>query len=121
MGIVSNSEHIIVYNYDNRLNINGGNPKPPAPDVGQLWYDNDNIAVWNGYSWIPVPTPEQTTIDLSPTMKHAVERFKKQFEEEKLMEEFPELLEAYNQYKSLLETAKIVSKMRNSDLAKNGV
>jgi hypothetical protein len=34
------------------------------------------------------------------------------------MQEFPELLEAYNEYKNLLDSAKIVAKMRNSNLAK---
>jgi hypothetical protein len=122
MSIISDSEHILVTTYDNRIHINGGNSKPVNPDVGQLWYDNDKIAVWNGYSWIPVQETKQTIINTGPQLNRAIEKMMKDFikelEEEKLMQEFPELLEAYNEYKNLLDSAKIVAKMRNSNLAK---
>lgn len=124
MSIISNSEHILVTTYDNRIHINGGNSKPVNPDVGQLWYDNDKIAVWNGYSWIPVQETNQTIINTGPQLNRAIEKmmndFIKELEEEKLMQEFPELLEAYNEYKNLLDSAKIVAKMRNSNLANTG-
>lgn len=122
MPITSETPHILVSTYNTSMHLNGGNTMPPNPDVGQLWYDNNKIAVWNGYSWIPVQDHTQTTIRMSPDLERFISKMLlNEIEEQQLMLAFPEVTEAYNEYKNLLVSAKIVAKMRNSNLANTGI
>lgn len=121
MGIASESPYIIVSTYDNSLHINKGNTMPSNPDVGQLWYDNNKISVWNGYSWIPVQDNTRTTIRMSPLVDDIITKMLlKEAEEQQLKQDFPEIAEAHKAYMDLLASAKIVAKMRNSNLATTG-
>lgn len=121
MSIASESQHIIVSTYDNSIHINGGNTMPLNPSVGQLWYDNNKISVWNGYSWIPVQDNTRTTIRLSPLIERMIAKMLlNEAEEEQLKQDFPEIAEAHKAYTDLVASAKIVAKMRNSNLANTG-
>ena len=121
MSIASESPYIIVSNYDNSMHINRGNTMPLNPDVGQLWYDNNKISVWNGYSWIPVQDNTHTTIRMSPLVDDIITKMLlKEAEEQQLKQDFPEIAEAHKAYMDLLASAKIVAKMRNSNLATTG-
>jgi DNA mismatch repair protein MutH len=94
---------------------------PLGPSVGQLWYDNNKISVWNGYSWIPVQDNTRTTIRLSPLIERMIAKILlNEAEEEQLKQDFPEIADAYKAYTDLVASAKIVSKMRNSNLANTG-
>ena len=121
MPITSNSRHIVISTYDSRMHINGGISLPINPDVGQLFYHNSTINVWNGYTWIPVQDTAHTTISTSPDLERFISKMLlNEIEEQQLMLDFPEVSEAYNEYKNLLVSAKIVAKMRNSNLANTG-
>jgi hypothetical protein len=121
MGVASESPYIIVSTYDNSLHINKGNTMPSNPDVGQLWYDNNKISVWNGYGWIPVQDNTRTTIRLSPQIEIMIAKMLlNEAEEQQLKQDFPEIAEAHKAYMDLLASAKIVAKMRNSNLATTG-
>jgi hypothetical protein len=122
--ITSVSPDIIVNQYDNRIHINGGVNMPAGPHVGQLWYNNDHIAVWNGYSWIKVDNIQTTNIStsyrLTEVINWAHEKMIAEVEEDRFMKEHPEILDAYTEYKNLIDSAKLVAKMRNSPLAQTG-
>jgi hypothetical protein len=117
--IVSLSPDITIQQYDEKIYINGGVSMPPTPNIGQVWYANDHIAVWNGYSWINVSDNTQTTnIDISYRLTEIVqwahEKMLAEAEEDKFMKEHPEVLDAYTEYKNLIDSAKLVAKMKET-------
>ena len=123
--IISLSPDITIQQYDEKIYINGGVSMPPEPKIGQVWYANDHIAVWNGYSWINVSDNTQTTnigtsYRLTEIVQWAHEKMLAEAEEDKFMKEHPEILDAYTEYKNLIDSAKLVAKMRNSPLAQTG-
>jgi hypothetical protein len=123
--IISVSPDITIQQYDEKIYINGGVSMPLTPNIGQVWYANDHIAVWNGYSWINVSDNTQTTnigtsYRLTEIIQWAHEKMLAEAEEDKFMKEHPEILDAYTEYKHLIDSAKLVAKMRNSPLAQTG-
>jgi hypothetical protein len=116
--VTSLSPDIYIQQYDNRIHINGGVEMPSTAQVGQLWYDNDHIAVWNGYSWIKVDNTQTTNIDtsyrLTAIIQWANEKMLAEAEEDKFMKEHPEILDAYTEYKNLIDSAKLVAKMKET-------
>ena len=91
---------------------------PSTAQVGQLWYNNDHIAVWNGNCWIKVDNIQTTNIDtsyrLTEIIQWAHEKMLAEEEEDKFMKEHPEILDAYMEYKNLIDSAKLVAKMKET-------
>jgi hypothetical protein len=116
--IVSLSPHILIQQFDNQIHINGGVEMPSTAQVGQLWYNNDHIAVWNGNCWIKVDNIQTTNIDtsyrLTEIIQWAHEKMLAEAEEDKFMKEHPEVLDAYTEYKNLIDSAKLVAKMKET-------
>ena len=117
--IISLSPDITIQQYDEKIYINGGVSMPPEPNIGQVWYANDHIAVWNGYSQINVSDNTQTTnIDISYRLTEIIqwahEKMLAEAEEDKFMKEHPEVLDAYTEYKNLIDSAKLVAKMKET-------
>ncbi len=117
--IISLSPDITIQQYDDKIYINGGVSMPPTPNIGQVWYANDHIAVWNGYHWINVSDNTQTTnigtsYRLTEIIQWAHEKMLAEAEEDKFMKEHPEVLDAYTEYKNLIDSAKLVAKMKET-------
>jgi hypothetical protein len=116
--VISHSPHILIQQYDEKIHINGGVEMPSTAQVGQLWYNNDHIAVWNGNCWIKVDNIQTTNIDtsyrLTEIIQWAHEKMLAEEEEDKFMKEHPEILDAYMEYKNLIDSAKLVAKMKET-------
>jgi len=116
--VISHSPHILIQQYDEKIHINGGVEMPSTVQVGQLWYNNDHIAVWNGNCWIKVDNIQTTNIDtsyrLTEIIQWAHEKMLAEEEEDKFMKEHPEILDAYMEYKNLIDSAKLVAKMKET-------